>query len=273
MYLLFLQSGKSYLPFALLYLICFFCPSCKTDPQAIITMHNCNTAATTHDTIVLLVMGQSNAANYGDARYTTHCDNTFNFYAGNVYPLNDPLKGSDGDGGSVWGRLADKLMERNFAKTIIVAPCAVGGTRIEQWIPGGNLHYLLQQTIRNLDSAGIKPTHVLWHQGESNHVAYSGGLNGEQNAANYTSSFHTLVTYLRAQGITAPVYPAITTRCGGSVDALLQNAQRSLADDSLQIFNGPNTDLLGSDYRYDNCHFNEAGLNKHAQMWLEILIQ
>lgn len=273
MYPAFPQLSKSYLQLIFILLGVHACSSCKTDPPTNILMHNCNTGPIVHDTIVLLVMGQSNAANSGDTKYSSHCQNTFNFYAGNLYPLNDPLKGSAGEGGSVWSRLADKLTEHNFAKTVIIAPCAVGGTRIEQWIPGGNLHYLLQETIHYLDSAGLKPTHVLWHQGESNHVAYSGGLTAEQNAVSYTSNFHTLVNYLRSKHIIAPVYPCVATLCAGAPDTVLQAAQQSLADDSLQIVNGPDTDILGSEYRYDNCHFNEAGLNRHAQMWMEILMQ
>ena len=105
----------------------------------------------------------------------------------------------------------------------------------------------------------------------SNHVNYSGGLTAEQNATNYTANFHLLVQYLRSVGIDAPVYPAIATRCVGAPDLVLQEAQKNLANDSLGIFNGPNTDSLDNSYRYDNCHFSKAGLNKHAQMWLDAI--
>src|SRR4051812_46962204 len=108
-----------------------FFSSCKTDPPLLET-HNCNTATPLTDTVVLLVMGQSNAANAGETLYATHCENTFNFYEGKLYPLADPLKGANGEGGSVWSRLADKIVENNIARTVIIAPCAVGGTRIEQ---------------------------------------------------------------------------------------------------------------------------------------------
>ncbi len=247
--------------------------SCAVDAPIYTGKHTCNTTTPVHDTIVLLVLGQSNAANAGEVKYQSHCTNTFNFYAGNYYALNDPLYGSNGTGGSVWGRLADKLIERNFAGTVIVAPCAVGGTRIEQWIPGGNLNYLLDETINSLDSAGLKVTHVLWHQGESNHVLYSGGLSAQENARAYTANFHTLVSYLRSSGIEVPIYPAIATYCIRQPDTVLQQAQRNLANDTLKIYNGPDTDLLGREYRYDNCHFNEEGLDKHAELWRAVLMR
>lgn len=266
---------RNLLPVALITMLLFLLLSsaCNKNNVPAIEKRDCNTRVPMRDTVVLLVMGQSNAANAGKVLYTAHCNNTFNFYGGSLYALNDPLKGANGTGGSVWGRLADKLIERNFAATVIVVPCAIGGTKIEQWVPGGEYNHLISETIQYLNSAGLKPTHVLWHQGESNHVAFSNGLSAQQNADNYTANFDLLVNYLRAQGIAAPIYPAITTICMGAPDAALENAQRNLANAGRQIFNGPNTDTLGSEFRYDNCHFNEAGLNQHADRWADILMQ
>ncbi|MEJ6644604.1 MAG: hypothetical protein QNL33_15245 [Akkermansiaceae bacterium] len=39
-------------------------------------------------------------------------------------------------------------------------------------------------------------------------------------------------------------------------------------------FQGPLTDdLTGSEYRHDGVHFNQKGLAKHADRWLEALSQ
>src|SRR5689334_8785447 len=107
--------------------VCFLFASCKTDAPLSLTEHICTSSAPLYDTVVLLVMGQSNAANAGNVLYNSHYPNTFNFFEGNLYPLSDPLKGANGTGGSVWSRLGDRMIECNFAKTVIVAPCAVGG--------------------------------------------------------------------------------------------------------------------------------------------------
>lgn len=250
-----------------------FLNACKTDASLTVVKRDCTTSNPVHDTLVLLVMGQSNAANAGETKYEAHCKNTFNYFAETLYPLTDPLKGANGEAGSVWSRLGDKIVEHNFARTVIIVPCAFGGTRIEQWIPGGDLNHLIGETVQHLNNSGLKVTHVLWHQGESNHVLVSGGLPAEQNAANYTVNFHLLVNYLRNMGIEAPIYPAMATRCAGAPDFVLQEAQRNLADDSLKIFNGPNTDSLDNAYRYDNCHFSKTGLNVHAQLWLEAIMR
>ena len=257
------------------YFFCFLllANACKTDKSLTVIKYDCTTGVPVHNTLVLLVMGQSNAANAGETKYEAHCQNTFNYYEETLYPLKDPLKGANGDAGSVWSRLGDKIVEHNFARTVIIVPCAVGGTKIEQWIPGGDLNHLIAETVQHLHNSGLTVTHVLWHQGESNHVDYSGGLTPVQNAANYTNNFHVLLNYLRSIGINAPVYPAMATRCVGEPDFVLQEAQRNLANDSLNIFNGPNTDSLDNAYRYDNCHFNKTGLNVHAQLWLDVLMK
>ncbi len=253
--------------------VIFFLNACKTDASLTVVKRDCTNNTPVTDTLVLLVMGQSNAANAGETRYESHCQNTFNYFEEMLYPLSDPLKGSNGDAGSVWSRLGDKIVEHNFARTVIIAPCAMGGTRIEQWIPSGDLNHLISETVEHINNSGLKVTHVLWHQGESNHVLVSGGLTAEQNAANYTANFHLLVNYLRSIGIDAPVFPAMATRCAGAPDFVLQDAQRNLANDSLKIFNGPNTDSLDNAYRYDNCHFSKTGLNVHAQLWLEAIMR
>lgn len=242
--------------------------SCSKDPKINTSDSSCNSTSPKHDTVVLLVLGQSNAANAGGEKYTSPCSQTQNFYNGNVFPLADPLQGSNGDGGSVWSRLGQQLVENNFAGHVIIAPAAIGGTRIEQWIQGGDLHHLIVETVASLQSKNLKVTHVLWHQGESNHTLYNTQLTATQNAEAYRQNFLLLVQQLRAMGVDAPIFPAMTSRCGNSPsDTALIRAQKALANNALGIFNGPNTDILGSEYRYDNCHFNGLGLKVHALLW------
>lgn len=227
-----------------------------------------------HDTLVILVMGQSNAANAGSVLFQSPCSNTKNFYQGAFYPLHDPLKGANGEGGSVWSRLGYKLLESNFADQVIIAPAAIGGTSIEQWIPGGNLNYLIDETLQELALAQLEIDYVLWHQGESNNTILNPSISPQQNALNYSANFLLLVDYLRSRGVASPIFLATATRCASLlIDPDLQAAQQNLASDSLGIFRGPNTDILGSFYRYDDCHFNAQGMDVHALLWLDVLLQ
>src|SRR4051812_28496738 len=87
---------------------------------------DCHPAITKMDTAVLLVIGQSNAGNFGDTKYAAYCNNALNFSDGNFYPLEDPLHGANGEKGSVWSRLGDLLVQKGLAKVVIIAPVAIG---------------------------------------------------------------------------------------------------------------------------------------------------
>jgi hypothetical protein len=248
-----------------------FLASCKKNTPETAAV-DCAPAHTKMDTAVLLVLGQSNAANFGKTTYTAGCPNAMNFYDGNFYPLSDPLHGANGDGGSVWSRLGDGLIQNGFAKVVIIAPASIGGTSIRQWKPGGEYNHLIAETILSLRLKGLKITHVLWHQGENDNTYLNPQSTADSNAQKYRRDFLELVAQLRSLNVDAPVFPAIVSRCGDvPADISLQQAQRSLAVDSLRIYNGPNTDLLGNEYRYDGCHFNDLGLRVHALLWQDIL--
>ena len=253
-------------------LFCFSLVSCLKHDAYQIPVVNCYPGYKRMDTAVLLVLGQSNAANFGNIRYTANCEQAINFYQGNYYPLSDPLKGALGEGGSVWSRLGDLLLQSGFAGVVIIAPVAIGGTSVQQWKPGGVNNHLITETITSLYSKGLKITHVLWHQGENNNANLYPSVSALENAQQYRIDFMELVAQLRSLGVDAPVFPAITSRCGKlQSDIFLEQAQRELANDSMGIYNGPDTDLLGNEYRYDACHFNEEGLRLHALLWANIL--
>ena len=55
-----------------------------------------------HMTAVLLVIGQSNAANYQGQRHQSGDDRVINFSAGHCYRAASPLLGADGELGETW---------------------------------------------------------------------------------------------------------------------------------------------------------------------------
>jgi hypothetical protein len=68
------------------------------------------------------------------------------------------------------------------------------------------------------------------------------------------------------------LYASVATRCGGGVDADLQEVQGGLA--GLEgVYAGPNTDVIGTgaDWRFDGCHFTQGGWDRVAGLWLEAL--
>lgn len=83
---------------------------------------------------VIVILGQSNAANFGGGRYWAQSE-VANLYDGKCYHAVDPLVGVFGDGGNFAARLGDVRIRRGFSDRIVVAPTAMGTTRIEHWSP------------------------------------------------------------------------------------------------------------------------------------------
>src|SRR5947209_476712 len=83
-------------------------------------------------TTVILTFGQSNAANSGEERYAARGPvHVFNVFDMRFYRAVDPLPGASHDGGSVWGRVGDKLIDAGIARSVLVVPIAFGATYIK----------------------------------------------------------------------------------------------------------------------------------------------
>jgi hypothetical protein len=212
--------------------------------------------------IVALVFGQSNSANSGESRKRAN-DGVYNFYRRKLYRAEDPLLGADGNKGSVWTRLGDKLLEEKLYDAIVFIPIGVSNTSIMRWTSGGDLHLRITNAINDTKKKGLKISHLLWHQGEAD-------VKVSKNE--YKKAFLNMLWSIRIQGVEAPIYIAIATKCGkrwGNTE--IQEAQKELINISEGIYPGPDTDSLGFCYRYDGCHFSDEGLEEHAELWLETL--
>lgn len=224
---------------------------------------------------VIMAFGQSNSANAGSDRYIPVGPvANFNVHDGQCYVAEDPLLGPDAEGGSVWGVLADKLIAKGHYERVMLIPFGIGGTEIERWTPGGDLHPRIKDAADKVLSQGIMPTHVLWHQGESD-----AGQGTTKQA--YFEMFSEMIEALRSYGINSPVYPAIATYCEflgrqASPEEVQGQKEVRAAQQELSsidgVFPGPDTDTLkGRLYRYDHCHFSHKGMQAHADLWVEAL--
>ena len=224
---------------------------------------------------VIFTFGQSNSASYGQ---TTHeCqEEVYNWHNGIIYKAKDPLKGVGSYKGSVWTRLADKMIVQGISKKILLVPICIGGTKISQWANNGRYHKTIEQTINNLKLNEIEIDLILWHQGESDNI---------QNTTTneYVSDFETIRKTFRINEINAPIFIAIASyyptenalmKKQLGCDSLIQNAQYKLIEKHSDIYLGANTDNLDKIYdRHDGIHFSAIGLEKHADLWIEKLIK
>lgn len=226
-----------------------------------------------HETAVILTFGQSNAANAGAQCYAARRGvYAFNIFDMNYYRAIDPLPGATNDGGSVWGRLGDKLIEAGLFRSVLFVPIAVGGSYMKDWTSRDSYCYRrLLLALTRLRRVGIRPDLLCWHHGEAdaNHAVTS--------AQEYQARFRRMLTTIRRAGLEAPIYVAVASHCANGPHPYqnheqIRRAQRELVSPP-DILPGPDTDQFIGDFRADGCHFSEKGLDAVAQAWLECILQ
>jgi hypothetical protein len=219
-------------------------------------------------TAVIFVAGQSNVANYAERHQTTaYKDRVFAFFDGACTIAGSPLLGADSHEGESLTPMADELIRSGRYDRVVLAPVAVGGTQIARWVDG-DLAPVLRQALDAVQ-ARYKVTHAIWHQGEDD------ALKGV-SAADYRRSFDELLARWRAQGMTAPVFLSVTTRCypGWTADNPVAQAQRSLPDPARGLYPGPDTDALlsATDLRGGACHHSVRGQARVAKLLAAALL-
>jgi hypothetical protein len=202
------------------------------------------------DPLVLLVTGQSNAANYGSSRAAAA---GFTFFRGSCYPASDPLPGSSGTRGSMWTRLIPLL---HTDRPILLVPVAIGSTRIEEWGPGGMLNDMLVMAVNRLHDQGLKPDFVLVVQGESDATVGTLPADYRRFAAEFLKS------------LPGRRYMALASRCKYGPNQGIRAAQLGAIADA-GAMRGPDLDAVTA--RQDGCHFDDEGLRSAAQAWANVL--
>ncbi|ANL57267.1 sialate O-acetylesterase [Rhizobium phaseoli] len=229
----------------------------------------------TDRTAVLLILGQSNAANDGGQRYRSEYGaRVVNTFDKRCFIAASPLLGSTDTKGEYWTRLGNKLIASGQNDSVILAPLAYSGSEVARWAKGGDLNPVLIDTMKKLQDSGHRVTSVLWVQGEADLVM---GTTAEA----YQERFMSMVDTLRQHGVEAPVYISIASKClepsnGGFKEHIPDNAivraQMALAKSGHGIREGVDSDaLLDGDDRYDDCHIGGSGAEKVSLAWLDLL--
>ncbi len=213
-------------------------------------------------TEVLLLMGQSNSANFAEQRHTSkHGQQIVNFFDGHCFVASSPLLGSSATRGESWTLLANKMISSGMADTVVLIPTAIGSTAIDEWAPGGRLHPMILGVLDQMTQQGYTPTRVIWHQGESDFKKGTA-------PSSYKEKFESLVASLRGKGVVGPIYPAVATAMKDHPNWKPNNSLAA-AQSSLKNVEGVvqviDTDLMVSfDERYDGSHFGSAGQEKYT---------
>jgi hypothetical protein len=242
---------------------------------------------------LVLILGQSNIANHGayfepfeyipkSPIYYYNGDNIDIFTS----PIGTKRHFASGNASSLFPYLGDMMVERLDYDKIIFVNAAIGGTTVFQWTPnagsyernivGDDFIYSngLFDRVREAkdisNKLDIPYTHILWHQGEDDNVQ-------ETSKADYKKYFMEIKDGIRKLNIEAPIYMARASFTSARsipeprFDKNIIAAQNELIKENSDILEGPNTDIIGVEDRYDGSHFNKEGLIKHANLWIESL--
>lgn len=215
-------------------------------------------------TLVLITIGQSLFTNHVSGSYACKQKvHNLSLDNGGVYTAAQPLLGcsltpTPARESNYAMHLADKIILANKADRIILCPIGIGGTTIAQWASGGVCNERIGVLARRLEAQGYAAGAILWHQGESDHGTAQ---------SSYAAALSSVIGTFRANGLTAPFFPARATYSYGAVDAAVRAAQLGVAD-GVSVHAGPDLDTLGSANRVDDLHFNQAGASAAADLWL-----
>ncbi|MEW5855483.1 MAG: sialate O-acetylesterase [Myxococcota bacterium] len=213
---------------------------------------------------VLVIAGQSNAANHGERPVAPSSDLVSAHGPGGWQHAVDPQPVATGSGGSPWPVLGDMLVAQ-YGVPVGILSVGWDGASVEEWLPGGGLFPRLVDVLRYLGPQGARA--VLWHQGESDALAGT-------SATDYAQRLTTIITASRGEaGFALPWGVALASfQPDVSLSAMeaVVAGQRLVIATLPAVFTGAATDdLVGPAWRYDDVHFNEAGLHKHADRWLK----
>lgn len=216
--------------------------------------------------LVLLVLGQSNAANHGLRSQRLPAAITV-INGGVCGHSQEPIAGATGTGGSFVTHLPQALKARGETRPVVVALLAVDASSIHEWTaPHSPLRQRLLVTVQANQAAGLPPHRVLWQQGEADARA---GL----SQADYEAGLLALGQTLQLAGVAAPVLLARSTVCRSGPYAPVRQAMDAvMTTHSARFLPGPDTDsALGPAHRHDGCHLNDSGLETAALLWAEQL--
>lgn len=173
-------------------------------------------------------------------------------------------------GGSIWPP-AMGLLQRTLNVPIAMVNVAVGGTSIEEWLPGTSLH---DRLLAGATAAGAFRG-VLWQQGESDVIA-------ETAPATYRERFRVIRTSLdRHAGhpvdwlvAKSTSHPTVYSR--PEIEAALRATIETLWREEPGVFHGPDTDHLGAFARSPrgfSQHFTREGQVVAGAMWYAALLR
>lgn len=209
----------------------------------------------------ILVLGQSNVASHGMPPSQSDWGQVY--HQGAFSPLSDPIIGGTGKGGSVWTRFAPLLHQTGMVDDLVLSVCADGGTSVSDWSQGGKcFQKLVDEDLPSIKKCPQAVTHIVYHQGERDTLL-------ETKTDEYIALFRPLHAVLEENFPGLPIIVCKVSHRMGVTSEEVRSAQAEIQSKMTNCIPGPDTDSLGSNFRYDDTHLNENGLEAFAGLMLE----
>ena len=244
------------------------------------------------DSIVIAYFGQSNSAGFVKPKYKDKIPNNllqYDWRNKKCFAYKEPLLGSDGSKGNSITAFASELANKTD-KNILIVHFGKGGSSINLWAYG----YLFDQyelLLGQLKESNLVPNLFLWHQGESDNRFFSASISNFYNAPyfsgfygekfqlgmrknDYKTALKKIIKTSRKFFPESYFGVALVSRCGkNSQSEILRKAQKESVNSFKNAFISADSDaIFGYDYRYDDCHFNQKGIKKLGDMYMESTI-
>jgi len=217
---------------------------------------------------VFIAAGQSNSGNSGRPRQEARDDRVVYMKDdGTFVPAHGPIPGSTvSDQGTPWPLVGD-LLARSIQVPICFRGATLQHTEVEAWLPGTGLYSNLIKQAERFGPNGVRA--VLWHQGELDTLGTTARQYRDRLAATIRS-MRKKIGYDIDWFVAAAAYYRVVGRNYAGRRAVIAG-QKMLWRDGI-AFQGPTTEDLGPVYRtQDHVHFNQLGLQTHADRWFAMI--
>ncbi|WP_117882539.1 sialate O-acetylesterase [Aureibaculum luteum] len=219
--------------------------------------------------LVVLILGQSNAANYGAKVFTSN-KNVYSFNNNSVSLAKDPIRGASGNKGSVWIPCSANLIRNKVFDHILLVNIAEGSSTVSDWNVEGKYHKKLINTLNQLKANNISPNYILWQQGEEDNLI-------ETSLMDYKLRLNELINRINSFVKDVPMILSITSYSPTAKTPIgneIRKAQMAIATEIPNVFIGPDTDkYISKEYRYDGIHLSEKAMIIVAEDWSNIIME
>lgn len=181
-------------------------------------------------------------------------------------PAIDPIHFDKPFVGTGLGRaFARTLKQVNPAASIGLIPCAMGGSSLNEWMPGGKLYTDAVRRAREAMKSG-RLRGILWHQGESDTV-------DESLARSYRERWTRFIEALR-RDLNAADVPVMVGQLGefaykdrGGTMAFAPVVDEQLATLPLHVPHTAFVSSAGLGHKGDKVHFDSASLREFGRRY------